>query len=188
MPILRVLTATPKSIFSKFTYKYDLATTIRAYNAVNIPLDEAFKTSLQNNSYKTAKLLLSSGQLNLNYKDAEGNSVLMNILQSQNTPLLKNYFSKAKVDSSFKLPLLMSNNSGDTIYNIAYNSTTVSNILFKNVAKLQALGKIEVQKLQSDTTTNLLESPPSYYDLCPNSLNTSHEVNLNGEMPTAPIE
>ena len=174
MPILRVLTATPKSIFSKLTYKYDLATTIRAYNAVNIPLDEAFKISLQNNSYKTAKLLLSSGQLNLNYKDkdTQGNSVLMNILQSQNTHLLKNYFSKAKVETGFKLFPLIPNNNGETIYNIAAvaDNKKVSKILYHKIAELHDLNKIVIQSSANkiDSNTLDLDSPPpynlSYYD------------------------
>ena len=172
MPILRVLTATPKSIFSKLTYKYDLATTIRAYNAVNIPLDEAFKTSLQNNSYKTAKLLLSSGQLNLNYKDAEGNSVLMNILQSQNTSLLKNYFSKAKVETDFKLFPLIPNNSGHTIYEIAAvaDNKKISKILYHKIAELHDLNKIVIQASANKIDSNTLDLdslPPynlSYYD------------------------
>ncbi|WP_277360624.1 hypothetical protein [Rickettsia asembonensis] len=170
--MLRVLTATPKSIFSKLTYKYDLAILIRAYNAVNIPLDEAFKTSLQNNSYKTAKLLLSSGQLNLNYKDAEGNSVLMNILQSQNTPLLKNYFSKAKVETDFKLFPLIPNNSGHTIYEIAAvaDNKKISKILYHKIAELHDLNKIVIQASTNkiDSNTLDLDSPPpynlSYYD------------------------
>ncbi|WP_231555728.1 hypothetical protein [Rickettsia hoogstraalii] len=166
MSILRVLTATPKSIFSKLTYKYDLATTIRAYNAVNISLDEAFKTSLQNNSYKTAKLLLSSGQLNLNYRDAEGNSVLMNILQSQNTPLLKNYFSKAKVETDFKLFPLIPNNSGHTIYEIAAvaDNKKISKILYHKIAELHDLNKIVIQASANkiDSNTLDLDSPPPY--------------------------
>lgn len=166
MPILRVLTATQKSIFSKLTYKYDLATTIRAYNAVNINLDEAFKTSLQNNSYKTAKLLLSSGQLNLNYKDAAENSVLMNILQSQNVPLLKNYFRKAQVETNFKLFPLIPNNNGETIYSIAAvaDNKKISKILYHKIAELHDLNKIAIQSYANkiDSNTLNLDSPPPY--------------------------
>ncbi|KJV80496.1 hypothetical protein RHORCCE3_1424 [Rickettsia hoogstraalii str. RCCE3] len=136
MPILRVLTATPKSIFSKLTYKYDLATTIRAYNAVNIPLDEAFKTSLQN------------------------------------TSLLKNYFSKAKVETDFKLFPLIPNNSGHTIYEIAAlaDNKKISKILYHKIAELHDLNKIVIQASANKIDSNTLDLdslPPynlSYYD------------------------
>jgi len=174
--LIYLLNSARKSIFNKLIYNHDLAVTMRSCSAFNIKPDEAFKTALQTDA-KTAKLLLSSDKLDLNYKDSEGNSHLMNILESKNTSLLKSYFNKAKVDSSFKLFPLISNNSGHTIYEIAYSNKKVSDILYSKIAKLQVLNKVEVPSL-NDTL-------PLYSTLYPN-LDTSDEMGLSGEVPSAP--
>ncbi len=96
----------------------------------------------------------------------------MNILQSQNTPLLKNYFSKAKVETDFKLFPLIPNNSGHTIYEIAAvaDNKKISKILYHKIAELHDLNKIVIQASANkiDSNTLDLDSPPpynlSYYD------------------------
>ncbi|AFC71016.1 hypothetical protein [Rickettsia australis] len=108
----------------------------------------------------------------------------MNILQSPNTPLLKNYFSKAKAETDFKLFPLIPNNSGHTIYEIAAvaDSKKISKILYHKIAELHDLNKIGVQSLK--------DMNPSYYTLYPNNLDTPYEMKLNGDilLPTAPTK
>lgn len=181
MSIINMLKKTSQSIFTKLTYQHDLAITLRSYSAVNMSLDEVFTSVLQSGSYKTAQLLLSSGKLNLNYEDSNGNSPLMNIIKSQNTSLLKNYFNKAAEEPNFKLPFLMLNKSGHTIYNIADDNKEVLTILHKGVAQLQYLDKIRIQPLKLNTMsvgekdsflnkidllTSSLDSLPSYSAVC----------------------
>jgi|GEM_PF-4695840 len=165
MSAYRILTTAPKYIFNQFTYNYKLATTIHAYNAVKMPLNEAFNTALQTN-VKTAKLLLSSGKLDLNYKDTDENSLLMNILKSQNTSLLKKYFNKVE-EAGAKLE----HSSISEAFNIALNNKKVVSILLKGLTKLNKLDQLQTQSSNSnslDKTEEVSafdEAPPAYDDV-----------------------
>lgn len=140
-----------------------------------------FTSALQRGSYKTAQLLLSSGKLNLNHKDSDGNAPLMNIVKSQNTSLLKNYFNKAVEEPGFKLPFLMINKSGNTIYNIMEDNKEILTMLHKGVAQSQCFDKISIQPLtlntmsvdekdpllnKLDLLTSSLDPLPSYAAVC----------------------
>jgi hypothetical protein len=185
MLIPNILKAAPKYIFNKLIYSHDLAVTMRSYSALNIKLDEAFKTALQTNSYKTAKLLLSSDKLDLNYKDSEGNSHLMNILQSQNTTILKNYFSKIG-EAGVKLE----NSSISEAFDIALNDKKVVNIFLKGLTKLNKLDQLQTQSLDHNSpdkagevfaTDNITSSAPPAYEVIRNSSLHSCEM-LGKEM------